>query len=527
MTDQFVVAPMLVALVTIVATLGTRRRLGAQIALSVAGALAYAGTVLVIVRRVVFSATASPATYQLGGWPAPFGITLVADALSAFMLSMVAIVGPAALVFSVSYMNPDEQRVFYHPLFHCLLLGVSGAFLTGDLFNLFVWFEVMLLSSYVFVAFYGKKKHTRAAFWYVVLNLIGSVVMLVAIGGLYAVTGTLNMADMARRLAAPATFGIEVGAVVGLSALLFVVFALKAGLVPFQFWVPAAYRAAPLPVTALLAGVTKKVGLYAVVRLYFTVFGGTELTVSIPGTDGNTVLAFYGIVLLCLATASVLVGGLGALDAASLEGVFAYSSISQIGFIVIPLAIGAASSVPAIQHLGVLAALVYALNHALAKSTLFMAAGTVRSAIGTSRLDDLGGIAARSPALAGVVFVAALSLVGIPPLTGFFGKLLVFDVALRAEAAFGLALLLGGTGLTIAYTTRMWNRAFWGTETPAVSASSPARLQIAVVVALSACILVVGLGFDPVYRFADAAASAATDRGAYIEAVGLSGGEGA
>ncbi|KYH26130.1 F(420)H(2) dehydrogenase subunit L [Halalkalicoccus paucihalophilus] len=527
MTDQFVVAPMLVALVSIVLTLGTRRRLGTQIALSVAGALAYAGTVLAIVWRVVFSPGASPVTYQLGGWPAPFGITLVADALSAFMLSMVAVVGLAALVFSVSYMTPDEQRVFYHPLFHCLLLGVSGAFLTGDLFNLFVWFEVMLLSSYVFVAFYGRKKHTRAALWYVVLNLVGSVVMLVAIGGLYSITGTLNMADMARRLADPAAFGIRVEAVVGLSALLFAVFALKAGLVPFQFWVPAAYRAAPLPVTALLAGVTKKVGLYAIVRLYFTVFGATRLSVSIPGVGGDSLLAFYGVVLFCLATASVLVGGLGALAADELEGVFAYSSISQIGFIVVPLAIGAASARPAIQHLAILAALVYALNHALAKSTLFMAAGTVRSAIGTSRLRNLGGIASHSPALAGVFFVAALSLVGIPPLTGFFGKLLVFDVALRAESAFGLALLLGGTGLTIAYTTRVWNRAFWGEASPAVAASSPARVQLVVVVALAACIVAVGVGFDPVYRFADAAATAATDRGAYIDAVGLTGGAGA
>ncbi|WP_122090250.1 complex I subunit 5 family protein [Halalkalicoccus subterraneus] len=527
MTDPFVIAPMLVALLSIVATLGTRRRLGVQIVLSLAGVLAYAGTIGAIAWRVALSPGASPATYQLGGWPAPFGITLVADALSAFMLTMAAVVGVGALVFSVSYMPPDEQRVFYHPLFHALLLGVTGAFLTGDLFNLFVWFEVMLMASYAFVAFYGRAEHTRAALRYVSLNLIGSAVMLLAIGGLYAVTGTLNMADMATRLADPAAAGIETDAVVGLSALLFAVFALKGGLVPFQFWVPSAYRAAPLPVTALFAGVTKKVGFYAIVRLYFTVFGAAELSVSIPGVSGESLLAFYGPVLFCMAVASVVVGALGALDADSLEGVFAYSSISQLGFIAIPLAIGAAATTPAIRRFAVLAALVYALNHALAKAALFLAAGTVRDAVGTSRLGDLGGLAGRSPVLAGVVFVCALALVGIPPLSGFFGKLLVFDVAVRAGAVPGLVLLIGGTGLTIAYTTRVWNRAFWGDPSAVVDASSPDPVQLTVLVAFAVALVAVGIGFDPVYRFADAAATAATDRGAYIDAVDLTGGGGA
>ncbi len=525
MSDQLVIAPMLVVLITVVATLATRRRLGTQIVLSVAGVLAYVGTIAGLLWRVVLAPDATVMTYQLGGWPAPFGITLVADALSMFMLSMVAVVGVAALAVSVRSVTPTNQRVFYHPLFHCLVLGATGAFLTGDLFNLFVWFEVMLMTSYAFVSFYGQRKHTRAALWYTVLNLIGSAVMLLAIGGLYSVTGTLNMADMARRLADPAAFGIETGPVVGLSALLFSVFALKAGLVPFQFWVPSAYRASPFPVTAMLAGVTKKVGLYAIIRLYFTVFAPTRLSISIPGA-GDTLLSFYGPVLFCLATASVVVGGLGALDADSLEGVFAYSSISQIGFITIPLAVGASATTPAIRRLAVVAALVYALNHAVAKGMLFLATEAVRDAVSTSRLGDLGGMASRSPAFAGAFFIGALSLVGIPPLSGFFGKLLVFDVAIRAGSVSGAALLVAGTVLTIAYTTRVWNGVFWGQQSRIVSGADPDNVQVAVLICLATVLVGIGVGFDPIYRFADAAATAAIDRGAYIDAVGLPGGGG-
>lgn len=526
MTAQLAVAPMLAALVTGVATLAVRRRMGVQIAVSLGGVLTYAIAVAALVWRVALSPEPAGAlTYQLGSWPAPFGITLVADGLSVFMLLMVAAVSVASLAFSASYMTPPEQRTFYHPLFHFLLLGVTGAFLTGDLFNLFVWFEVMLMASYVFVAFYGRPEHTRAALWYVVLNVVASSVMLLAIGGLYAVTGTLNMADMARRLADPAAFGIRIGPVVGLSALLFSVFALKAGLVPFQFWVPSAYRAAPLPVTAMLAGATKKVGMYAIIRLYFTVFAAASVSVDLPGIAGDSALAFYGPILFCMAAASILVGGIGALSAKSLEGVFAYSSISQIGFIAVPLAIGASAVSPELRRLAVLAALVYALNHALAKATLFLVAGAVRSAAGSSRLAELGGLASRSPTLGGVFFVGVLALVGIPPLSGFFGKLLVFDVTVRARSMIALVLLLVGTVLTIAYTSRTWNRGFWSPPSAAVSAASPDRVQLVVLVTLALAIVGVGVGFDPIYELADAAATAAIDRGAYVDAVGPFGGE--
>ena len=522
MASQIVVAPLLVALVTAVVSLFVRRFPRARTGVSLAGALAYLASVVVLAERVV---SQSILTYQLSAWRAPFGITLVADALSVFMLVITAVVSLAAVVFSIEFMSDHAQRVSYHPLYHLLLVGVTGAFLTGDLFNLFVWFEVLLLSSYVLVVFYSGPDHTRAALTYTVLNLIGSALMLVAIGGLYATLGTLNMADMARRLANPVQYGVDPIPVLGLTVLLFCVFALKIGVVPFQFWVPAAYRAAPAPVSAMLAGVVKKVGVYAVIRLYFTVFAAASLPngLGLPGFVGNSFLSFFGPVLFVVAGASILFGGVAAVSRDDFDGVLAYSSIGQIGFVVLPLAV--AATVPSVRALGIAAALVYALNHALAKAMLFFASGTVENAVGSVRFAELGGLAKRTPLLAIAVLLGMLSLIGIPPLIGFFGKFLVFQTTAHAGAAgeqgaaLALALSVVGAILTVAYFTRAWNRGFWGTMTAPVEHGRYSSVQVGVVVVLAALLVVVGIGFDPVWRAANAAANATLARGQYVGAV--------
>ncbi|WP_436902682.1 complex I subunit 5 family protein [Halovenus halobia] len=522
------VAPLLVVLLTGTAALLVRAWPRVQQAVSVLGTLSYAGTVGVLGWQVVFAADASALAYQVGGWPAPFGITVVADALAAFVLAMTAIVAVYAVVFSVRFIDDRNQRVYYHPTFQFLLLGATGAVLTGDLFNLFVWFEVMLMSSYVFVAFYGNAQHTAAAVRYVVLNIIGGVFMLLGVGGLYAVTGTLNMADMARILAAP---GAVTAPVVGLSALVFVTFALKAGLVPFQFWVPSAYRAAPLPVVAVFAGATKKVGIYAIIRLYFTVFGNADLSPTVPGVPGDSPIAFLAPTLIVMGVASILVGGLAAVNRDSLEELFAYSSIAQIGFIAIPVGIAAATTDPSLQHLGLLAALIFAFHHAVTKGLLFLSTGVIRDAVGTTHLSQLGGLAEDSPVFASIMLVGGLSLVGIPPLAGFFGKLFVFDAAARQFAAAGagpgtsagaaaiLLVLLLGAVLTILYSTRAWMTTFWGSPSEAVMRGRVDRFEIAILTTLAVVVVLVGVGFEPLFQFADAAAAAALDTDGYVETV--------
>ncbi|PSP88442.1 Na+/H+ antiporter subunit D [Halobacteriales archaeon QS_4_69_34] len=535
MAEQVVIAPLVVALATAITTLFVRPVPRVERAVSLAGALAYLGAV----GWLVVAVADGTLVYQLSGWPAPFGITLVADALSTLLLGLAAVVSLASVVFATRFIAAAAERAPYHPLYHFMIVGVTGSFLTGDLFNLFVWFEVMLLSSYVLVVFYSGPEHTHAALVYVVLNLFGSAVMLLAIGGLYAVTGTLNMADMARRLADPGAFGIDPAPVLGLAALLFAVFALKAGFVPFQFWVPAAYRAAPAPVAAVLAGVVKKVGVYAIVRLWFTVFAAAALPgeLALPGLAGDSVLAFFGPVLFVVAAASILLGGIGALSRETFDGVLAHSSIGQIGFVALPLGV-AASAPPEVRALGVAAALVYALNHGLAKSILFLASGAIERSVGTVRFAGLGGLADRRPLLSVAALAGALALIGIPPLSGFFGKLLVFDAAGRAGAILGggsaggaggalaLGISLLGAILTIAYFTRAWNRGFWGPQSEAVRASTRPTVLVAVVAVLAGSLLVVGIAFEPVMAAANAAADAALDRGAYVDAVdpGVAGG---
>ena len=531
-----VIAPLLVVVTTAVCTLAFGQRPRLQRATSVAGIIGYVGTVSVSVWAIVLGPAApGAAVYQVGDWPAPFGITLLLDGLSAFMLTIAAVISIASMLFSVRYISPKNQRVYYHPLFHMLLVGVTGAFLTVDLFNLFVWFEVLLIASYVFVAFYGTDHATAASFRYLVMNVFGSALMLVAIGGLYATTGTLNMADMAKRLATPSAYGIDPAPVVGLSALLLAVFALKAGLVPFQFWVPAAYTAAPTPVTAMFAGVTKKVGIYAIVRLYFTVFATATITVDVPRITGASPLAFLAPVLGAMGVASIVVGGFGAVGQDRLGGVFAYSSIGQVGFIAVPIAIAAAADpTGTLRRVAIVAALVFALHHALAKGLLFLSVAAVEDAAKTDHLRDLGGIAGNSPVLSGAVFIGLLSLIGLPPLTGFFGKFLAFDAAVRGLAsglgllsALALVALLLGAVLTILYTTRVWVSSFWGRETAAVEVASVELGQVSVLVALAAAVVLVGVGFDPIYRFTEMAATAALDSEAYVDIVGLNRGESA
>jgi len=512
MTADFVVAPLVVAIATAVLALPTRHWPRLQVGISLLGAVVYAAAVAWLVVRV-FPSTA--VTYQLGDWPAPFGITLVADPLSVFMLALTAAVAVPTLVYGVRAIDDHGQRLSFHALYHFMLVGVTGAFLTGDLFNLFVWFEVMLMASYVLVVFESDTAATGAAFVYLVLNLVGSAVMLLAVGGIYAVTGTLNMADVARRLAHAQAWGIDPAPVVGLAVLLFAVFALKAGLAPFQFWVPPAYEAAPTPVTAMLAGVVKKVGVYAMIRLYFTVVAPASVPLGLGFGEGAA--AFVAPVLLVMAAASIGVGAVGAIDGDTFEELLAYSSVSQIGFIVLPIAVGAA--VPSVRVLAVAAALVYALNHALAKSALFLVAGTIQEATGTTRFDDLGGLSGATPVVATAFFVAALALVGIPPLSGFFGKVLVFDVAVQAGADPALAVALGGAVLTVAYLSRAWTRGFWGPSTAATRAASPDRVLLGTAVVLVAGVVLVGVGFDPVYRAATDAATAAVDPQGYVEAV--------
>lgn len=513
-TTHAVVAPLAVAFIAAIATLGARESASVRRVTSALGVLAYAASVALLDYHVL---TAEPhvLAYQVGGWVAPYGITFVADPLSAFFLTLTALVAVPSLAFALRDLDGYGGQ-FFHPLYAFLLVGVTGAFLTGDLFNLFVWFEVILMASYALVAFRSGALETLTAARYLLVNLVGSAMMLVAIGGTYGVVGTLNIADVSRRLANPAAYNVDPVPALGLFLLLISVFALKAGLVPLHWWVPSVYLAAPPSATALLSGVVKKVGIYAILRLTFTVLDGSAIPVDAFGLTSP--LDVVGVVLLVMAAGSVVLGGLTALDRETLAGTFAYSSIGQVGFIVVPLAI--AMLEPTVAEEALLAALVYALAHGLAKALLFLVSGTVTDATGTTALRDIGGLAGKSPAVAGAFLVGVLSLVGVPPLVGFFAKLSVFRVTATTSLP-ALAVVVVGALLTIAYATRTWNRVFWGEQTATVEDARVDPYLLACCLALAALVVAVGVGYDPVVRFARLAAEAAMPMGrdAYVNGV--------
>jgi len=408
---QTVILPFMAALVTAVVSI-LARKWKYRDHLSLIGSIIYLAAVTVLNSKIL---TEGSFTYQAGGWPAPFGVTFVADPLSGLMLLITAAVSLAVNLYSWGYIGERGKQAGYYVFFHFMVAGMTGAFTTGDLFNLFVMFEIVLMSSYAMVSYRGTKKSLFTTLKYVVLNIIGSSLMLVAIGGLYSVTGTLNMARMAEILS---TGSVNMFPVLGLASILFCVFALKSGLAPFHFWAPPVYSNSPPPAAAMMAGLSKKVGIYAVIRLYLTVFSTAKVPGTAPFYAGRPVNEFISVLMFVTATVTIFLGGISAINRDRINKLLSYSSVGQVGFIFIPMAIAAVSG----SQAALSAALVYIVGHALAKPSLFMISGIIKEITGTTDIRSLGGISESSFLISGAFFISAFSLVGVPPLVGFFGK---------------------------------------------------------------------------------------------------------
>lgn len=351
-----------------------------------------------------------PRPYLLGDWPAPFGIVLVLDRLSAMMVLLTS--GLALLVVLYASAGWDEKGRHFHALFHFQLLGINGAFLTGDVFNLFVFFEVLLIASYGLMLHGGGPGRLKAGFQYVAINLIASTVFLFAVGLIYAVTGTLNMADLAVKVAQVGEADVALLRTGAL--LLFGVFAVKAAFVPLHWWLPMAYAAAPAPAAALFAIMTK-VGAYSILRVYTLIFGAGA------GPLADVVEPL----VLPAAMVTLAIGTVGVLASRSLVELVCYSVVASMGTLLI--AVGVFDSI------SLSAALYYLVHSTLASSSLFLIADLV-----VERRGRYLGRLVPSPAfrserlLAGLYFLAALATAGMPPLSGFIGKLLILD-ATRAS----------------------------------------------------------------------------------------------
>ncbi|MFH7319052.1 Na+/H+ antiporter subunit D [Desulfurivibrio sp. D14AmB] len=429
---NLLVLPILLPLVTAALTLLCWRSVPAQRWISSLGATALLAAAILLFIEVRQNGVIAT---QLGNWPAPFGITLVADLFSAVMVVMAGLIGWVAAIYSLGSVDRQREETGYYPFVHFLLMGVCGVFLTGDLFNLYVWFEVMLMASFVLMALGGDRFQMEGAFKYVVLNLISSVFFLAGIGIIYGLTGTLNLADLAQQLPL-----LENSALVTTLAMLFITtFGIKAGIFPLFFWLPASYHTPPVAVTALFAGLLTKVGVYALIRVFTLLFVGD--------------LGYTHTILLVLGGLTMVTGVLGAVAQEEVRRLLSFHIISQIGYMVMGLGL--------YSHLALAGAIFFLVHNILVKTSLFLVSGIARYYGGSYRLDQLGGLYRWAPFLSLLFLLAALSLAGIPPLSGFWGKLMLIRAGLEQQAWLPVATALGVGLLTLFSMTKIWMRAFW------------------------------------------------------------------
>ncbi|GAB3396816.1 Na+/H+ antiporter subunit D [Schumannella luteola] len=438
-----VLAPLLGAAITL--TLAGRPRIQRLIAVAVLAGVAVLGGVLLVV--VDLHGTL---VMQVGGWAAPFGIALVVDRLSALLVAVSAIVLLAVLLFSVGQGladGHDETPVsIYYPSYLILAAGVFTAFIAGDLFNLYVGFEIVLVASYVLITLGGSESRIRVGQTYIVVSLVSSMLFLTSIAMLYGATGTVNLAHLALRIAE-----LPEGTQIVLHVMLLLGFGVKSAVFPLSFWLPDSYPTAPAPVTAVFAGLLTKIGVYAIIRTETLLFPGPELNA----------------VLLVVASLTMLVGILGAIAQTDLKRMLSFTLVSHIGYLVFGVGLGSA--------VGTAATIYYIVHHIVVQTTLFLATGLVERIGGTTSLRRLGGLLQASPLVAVLFFIPALNLGGIPPFSGFLGKLGLFQAG--AENGTPLAWVGIGVGALVSLLTlyaliRAWSLAFWRPRPEPIAAGS-------------------------------------------------------
>ncbi len=480
MKEILLILPLLLPLITAMSTLLLWNQHRWQRLVSLTGATAHLTSVITL---LVFVQRKGIQAVNIGNWPAPFGITLVVDLFSAIMLAVTGVIGLAVAVYSLGSIDTRRQAFGYHPLFHVLLMGISGAFLTGDLFNLYVWFEVMLIASFVLTALGGERAQMEGALKYVTLNLLSSAIFLAAVGTLYGVTGTLNLADLATLI-----LEIDTGLVNALAMMFLIAFGLKAALFPFFFWLPAAYHTPPAAVSAIFAGLLTKVGVYALVRVFSLIF--------IQETT------FTHNVILILASLTMLIGILGAISQRDFRRILSFNLISHVGFMLLGLAF--------FTPLALAGMILYIIHHMLVKTTLFLTSGLVYRLQGSYNLDKLGGLYRSQPLIALLFLLPAISLAGLPPSSGFWPKLALLRAGLGQEKylAVGIAVLM--SLLTLYSMIKIWNHIFWrarpeGNPNPKVEGQAW-KLTLVPVVVLTVLILALGLIPEPIYQLTQNAA---------------------
>jgi multicomponent Na+:H+ antiporter subunit D len=481
--------PIVVPLSTAAVLMLAPKRPGPQRWIALAGSLLQLGSAIFVFLRVD---AAGVQVLQISGWPAPFGITLVADLLAAILVVAVGVVGTAVAGVTFAGMDPQREAFGYHPLTQILLMGVAGAFLTGDLFNLYVWFEVMLVASFVLMALNRTREQMEAAFKYVTINLLASSIFLTALGLLYGAAGTLNMADLARVWPAIGTPGVDTV----LAVLFLIAFSIKAGLFPLFFWLPASYHTPPAAIGALFAGLLTKVGVYALIRVFTLLFH-------------NGPPALFTL-LLVMSLATMVIGLVAALCERDFRRVLSFNLVGHIGY--------TTASLSLLTPAALAGAIFYVLHHIVVIANLYLVSGVFLRLRRTTDMGGLGGLYKSQPLFAAVAMIPIFSLAGVPPLSGFLAKLAIVEGTFAAGAYWtgGLVLLVGL--LTLLSMGRAWAESFWR-PAEGEDLAAPGRPFLIAIASLSLVTVAMTVGAEPLFELAARGARQLLQREEYVRAV--------
>ncbi len=499
MTPQFIIWPIFFPLLLAIAMLFAWDKVRAQRIMSVAGSVVSLGLAIAL---FVYTRQEGIVAMQAGNWPAPFGITFVCDTLSAVLVLLTSIAGLAVSIYSTVAIRRVRLKFGYFPVFHILLVGLNGAFLTGDLFNLYVWFEVIIISSFVLITLGGERKQLEGAMKYFTLNMLASIIFLTAIAVIYGLTGTLNLADISLRIAEIENrFLIEVAAM-----LFFVAFGIKSAVFPLYFWLPASYHTPPDAISAIFAGLLTKVGVYAYIRVFTLVFPGD---------------AFVREVLVVAGIITIISGALGALIQNNLRKTFSYLIVSHIGFMIAGLGLG--------TKLAFVGMSFYLIHDIVVKTNLFLITGLLFRMTGSVSLRDIGGLYSKHPWITLLMAIPLFSLVGIPPLSGFWPKISLFAASFETSSYWVLGALIVGSFLTLVIVAKVWAAVVWKEPVQLSNLGNIAlydsiarrrrALYLMPIVLLSLTSLYIGLGAEHIQLISESIASELKHPERYIEVV--------
>ncbi|WP_071393697.1 Na+/H+ antiporter subunit D [Bacillus tuaregi] len=488
---NFLLLPIIVPLLTGILLLFLARHITAQRWIS---ALSSFGTIIISALLVQKVRTDGIQTLNLSNWEAPFGITLVSDMLSALLVLTTSIILFSCIIYSFFGIGKEREKFYYYAVVQFLIVGVNGAFTTGDIFNLFVFFEVMLMSSYVLLVLGGTAIQLRESIKYILVNVISSALFVITVGYLYSIIGSLNMAHISSRISEMGQTGI----LTVIAILFLIVFGLKGAIFPLYFWLPGSYYAPPAPVMALFGALLTKVGVYSIMRTYTLFFYHDQ--------------SFTHQIISVLALLTIVLGVIGAIAYQDIKKIIIYNIVAAIGVILFGVAV--------MSPVAITGSIYYLVHDMLIKAALFLLIGIMISITGTSNLTKISGLIQRYPGLAWVFFIAAASLAGIPPLSGFFGKLLIIQGGFGQGVFWGAVIVLLSSLLILFSVMKIFVTGFWGSARSYEGEKNvPVKTLLIAPVILVVLSIVMGVGSETVLSYISIAAETLLNPDIYIDAV--------